>query len=336
MITAEQGAAIVMRQYGGPDVLRPEKISLRTLQQDEVRIRSIASAVNHSDLEIRAGNWPIFKSDPFPYTPGLEVVGEVVEVGGSVANLRVGDRVITMMQGLGGVRPQRPGGYAEYVVVLADAVAAFSKDIDPHEMAALGLASVTAFEALRRIGDLSNRRIAVTGAAGGVGSAAVGIAKAQGAEVVGIISGSEQDQYVRSLGAAEIVSAKDVASGRLPSESIDGVLDTVAGKSFGTYVAALRPGGVLSLVGAVGGSDVSLDAYRLLQITLTGYASDTLDGAALRNAVAAISRWLSTRVIRPPDRNSLRGSCHRAFHARAASRPRTSAFGSAQGERYTH
>src|SRR6516225_6062697 len=303
MITAEQGGAIVMRQYGGPDVLRLEKISLHTLQRDEVRIRSIASAVNHSDLEIRAGNWPIFKPDPFPYTPGLEVVGEVVEVGGNVANLRVGDRVITMMQGLGGVRPQRPGGYAEYVVVRADAVAAFSKDIDPHDMAALGLASVTAFEALRRIGDLSNRRIAVTGAAGGVGSAAVGIAKAQGAEVVGIISGSEQDQYVRSLGAAEIVSAKDVASGRLQSESIDGVLDTVAGKSFGTYVAALRPGGVLSLVGAVGGSDVSFDAYRLLQITLTGYASDTLDGAALRRAIRSISEWVSRGVMRAPVRS---------------------------------
>jgi NADPH2:quinone reductase len=82
----------------------------------------------------------------------------------------------------------------------------------------LGLASVTAFEALRRIGDLSNRRIAVTGAAGGVGSAAVGIAKAQGAEVLGIISGSEQDQYVRSLGAAETINAKDVAAGGLKPE----------------------------------------------------------------------------------------------------------------------
>ena len=302
MITAEQGAAIVMRQYGGPDVLRLEKISLHTLERDEVRIRSIASAVNHSDIEIRAGNWPIFKPDPFPYTPGLEVVGEVVEVGGNVANLRVGDRVITMMQGLGGVRPQRPGGYAEYVVVRADAVAAFSKDIDPHDMAALGLASVTAFEALRRIGDLSNRRIAVTGAAGEVGSAAVGIAKAQGAEVVGIISGSEQDQYVRSLGAAETINAKNVAAGGLKPESIDGVLDTVAGRSFGMYVTALRPGGVLSLVGAVGGSNVSFDAYRLLEITLTGYASDTLDGATLRSAVSAISGWVSRGVIRAPDR----------------------------------
>jgi NADPH:quinone reductase len=79
-------------------------------------------------------------------------------------------------------------------------------------------------------------------------------------------------------------------------------LDTVAGKSFGAYVAAVRAGGVLSLVGAVGGSNVSFDAYRLLEITLTGYASDTLNGPALRSAVTAISGWLSRGVIRAPDR----------------------------------
>ena len=81
------------------------------------------------------------------------------QYGGPV---RVGDTVITMMQGLGGVRPQRPGRYAEYVVVPASAVAAFARNVDPLEMAALGLASVTAFEALHKIGDLSNRRIVVT------------------------------------------------------------------------------------------------------------------------------------------------------------------------------
>src|SRR6266851_3741440 len=140
MIEKGEGAAIVMRQYGGPDVLRLEDAPLARLQPDEIRIRSIASAVNHSDLEIRAGNWPILRPDPFPYTPGLEVVGDVVEVGAAVSEVRLADRVITMMQGLGGVRAQRPGGYAAYVVVKASAVAVFAKDIDPLDMAALGLA----------------------------------------------------------------------------------------------------------------------------------------------------------------------------------------------------
>ena len=303
MVPDGQGSAIVMRQYGPPEVLRLETVALASLQPDEIRIRSIASAVNHSDLEIRAGNWPIQKPDPFPYTPGLEVIGDVVEIGANVSDVRVGERVISMMQGLGGVRARRPGSYAEFVVVRASAVATLAADIDPLDMAALGLASVTAFEALRRIGDLNNRCIAVTGAAGGVGSAAVAIAKAQGAEVIGIISRSEQAEYVRSLGASTTINSRDVAAGALRPETVDGVLDTVAGKSFGAYVTALRPTGVLSLVGAVGGSDVSFDAYRLLEVTLTGYASDMLDGAALRRAITSISGWASRGIIRAPVRS---------------------------------
>jgi NADPH:quinone reductase len=296
-----EGAAIVMRQYGGPEVLCLERVPLVALRPDEIRVRSIASAVNHSDLEIRAENWSILRPNPFPYTPGLEVLGEVVEIGGDVSEFRIGDRIITMMQGLGGVRAQRPGGYAEYVVVQASTVAPIAREVDPLDTAALGLASVTAFEGLRRIGDLKDRRIAVTGAAGGVGSAAVAIAKAEGAEVIGIISQPAQAEYVRSLGAADTITAQDI-SVALGSETIDGVLDTVAGKSFGAYVTALRPGGVLSLVGAVGGSDVSFDAYRLLEVTLTGYSSETLNGPALRGAIQSLSEWLRRGAIVAPSR----------------------------------
>src|SRR2546423_8543214 len=106
----DHNTAIVMRRYGAPEVLAIESVPFVPLMSDEIRVRSIASAVNHSDLEIRAGNWPILRPNPFPYTPGLEVVGEVVEIGAAVSEFRIGDRVITMMQGLGGVRPQRPGG----------------------------------------------------------------------------------------------------------------------------------------------------------------------------------------------------------------------------------
>jgi len=273
-------------------------VPLAALQPDEIRLRSIASAINHSDLEIRAGNWPIRRAEPFPYAPGLEVVGEVA----GVSAFRVGDRAITMMQGLGGVRALRPGGYAENVVVGASAAATVAANADPLAMAALGLASVTAFVGLQKIGGLANRRIAVTGAAGGVGSAGVAIAKAQGAEVIGIVSRAQHAEYVRSLGAVETLTAQDIANGALGSETIDGLLDTVAGKSFAAYVTALRPGGVLSLVGAVGGSDVSFDAFRLVDVTLTGYSTESLDGPSLQHAIDAISEWLRSGVIVAPSR----------------------------------
>ncbi len=193
------GEAVVMRRYGPPAVLVVERVTLPALSADEICVRSLASAVNHSDLEIRAGKWRIRRADPFPYIPGLEVVGEVVETGSAVSEFRVGDHIITMRQGLGGVRAERPGGYAEYVTAQVSAAAPVPSDLDVHDMAALGLASVTAFEGLRKLGPLDGRRIVVTGGSGGVGSAAIGIAKAQGAEVVAVISRLDQADYVRSL-----------------------------------------------------------------------------------------------------------------------------------------
>lgn len=83
--------------------------TLAPLGEGEIRIRSLASAVNRSDLEIRAGNWTIRREPKFPYVPGLEVVGDVVECAAGL-DIRVGDREWTMMQGLGGVRAERDGG----------------------------------------------------------------------------------------------------------------------------------------------------------------------------------------------------------------------------------
>src|SRR5260370_28694190 len=191
--------AIVMRQYGPPEVLAWVELPPVALRPDEIRIRTIASAVNHTDLEIRAGNWPVHKPEPFPYVPGVEVVGEVEEIGSAVRTLRRGDRVITMMQGLGGVRAQRPGGYAESVTVAEEAVARLPPEVDPYDVAAIGLVGVTAYEGLRRIGPLKGKRIVVTGAAGGVGSAATSIARAQRASVVGVISPPGQAHLVHPL-----------------------------------------------------------------------------------------------------------------------------------------
>jgi NADPH2:quinone reductase len=276
-------------------------VALPVLAPDEIRVRSLVSAVNHSDLEIRAGNWPI-RGNRFPYVPGLEVVGDVVEVGAAVVDFRVGDRVTTMMQGLGGVRAERPGGYAAYVTVPAAAAAPVPADLDAQEIAALGLAAVTAFEGLRKLGALAGRRVAVTGAAGGVGSAAIGVARAQGATVVAIVSRAAQADYVRSLGATDVFAPDDVAGGALGEATLDGILDGVAGASFGACVAALRPGATLCLVGSVAGHQVAFDTDHLYNVTLTGYSTESLDGPGLRRAMAAISGYLRRGALVPPAR----------------------------------
>ncbi len=233
--------AVRISGYGSPDVLAYGQVDLPPLRPDEVRIKTIASAVNYTDLEIRAGHWPIRKEQPFPYVPGVEVVGEIVEVGADAVGVAPGDRVITMMQGLGGVRAERPGGYAEFVTVAADAVASIGASVDPYVMAALGLGALTAYEGLRRIGDLAGKRILVTGAAGGVGSSAVAIARAQGATVVGVVTRGEQSDYVRSLGADEVVVAAHDAPVQIEAASADGILDTVGAPLFAASLQALKP-----------------------------------------------------------------------------------------------
>lgn len=221
--------AIVMRRSGPPAVLRTEERELLPLTAGEVRLRVLASAVNHSDLEIRAGNWTIRRTPMYPYVPGLEAVGEVVATAPDVSELAVGQRVWTTMQGLGGVRAERDGGYAEHVTVLASVLAPLPDDIDPVAFAAVGLAGVTALEALRRLGPLRGKTLAVTGSRGGVGAVAVHVGRALGANVVALERGQ----------------APPTAA------SVDAVLDGVGAPAFASLVEALRPHGRYCMVGAV-------------------------------------------------------------------------------------
>lgn len=282
-------------------MLRAEATVLPPLLPSEVRIRTIASGVNFTDLQIRAGNWPIKKIVPFPYTPGVEVVGVVEDIGDAVTTCAPGQRVISMMQGLGGVRAERPGGYAEFVTVAAHSIAAVPDIVNPMDIAALGLGAVTACNGLAALGALAGRRVLVTGSTGGVGSAAVAIARIQGASVIALVSRPENVASVREVGADEVVVAPRGSVPPLPPASVDYVLDVVGGPGFGACVNALRDGGALVLVGAVGGGDVSLDAWQFIRpVTLTGYSTESLDGAQLRRAVVSLSGWMSAGVLPKP------------------------------------
>ena len=266
--------AIVMRRTGSPDVLQVEEVPLAPLAAGEVRLRAVASAVNHSDLEIRMGNWAIRRAPRFPYVPGLEVVGDVVEVAGDVTAFTIGDRAWTTMQGLGGVRAERDGGYAELVTVAAAALAPLPPGVDAVAFASIGLAGVTALEGLRTLGPLAGKTLLISGASGGVGAVAVEIGRALGANVVALKRDSTSP----------------------PAGSADAVLDAVAGPLFQPLVSALRPGGRYCIVGAAAGGEVGFDAWSLLDgRILTGYSTEALDGAVLR---AATRELLALRL--PP------------------------------------
>ncbi len=294
--------AVEIDRYGGPEELVWRPVSRPALRSDEVRIRTAYAAVNRADVEIRRGEWPVMQESPFPYTPGLEVVGEVESVGAEVASLAVGDRVITMMQHLGGIWGERPGGYGEYVVVAAKVVAPLAPDVDLEQIAALGLVAVTASAGLQRLALEPGARVVVHGASGGVGSAAVTMAAAAGAEVVAVLPRGGKDDYVRSLGAGAVVRLDEQSLlGALGARSADAVLETTGERTFADSVAVLRRGGRLCLVGALTGPDLGLSAWDLLQdVQLTGWSSENLDGSGLRAAMGEIVEHVRDGRLRAP------------------------------------
>lgn len=297
--------AIQMQSYGPPEVLEVREVDLRPLGSGEVRFRVLAAAVNYSDLQIRGGVWPILAAQPFPYTPGLEALGDVTEVAPDVSWPPVGERVITMMQKLGGIHGLRPGGYQELVTVQADAVAVVPRMLDPLAVAALGLAGVTAWNGIRRLELRPGSRAVVHGASGGVGACAIALAKALGAQVIATTSSEAKREPLLSLGADEAVSTSDRAwTERIGNWTVDGILDTVGGELFGPSVGLLARGGRLCLVGAASGGQVSFDAWSLLEdLQLTGWSSEHLTGTGLREDMAKLCQWLDEgRISAPPYR----------------------------------
>ncbi|HHP7239706.1 quinone oxidoreductase family protein [Longibacter sp.] len=311
--------SIQITTYGPPSVLTVRDITLPPVDPTSVRFRVDAAPVNRADLEIRAGNWPVHTDDPFPYTPGLEAVGVVTDVGSDVTDVAVGQRVITMMQGLGGVHATYPGGYQSHVTVPADHIAIVPDGIDSHDIAALGLAAVTAHQAMERLGLTPGQRLLIHGASGGVGSAAVRLARAQDLQVVAGTTRPENETALRDLGADEVAVVNDRAD--LAVSPVDGVLDPVGQATFSPSVNALRDGGRYVLVGAASGTDLSLSAWDLMRgVVLTGYSTESLDGKALRQSIAVLADHVEAGRLPPPPYRTLpldeAPEAHRMMEAR--------------------
>jgi len=302
-----------MTEYGPPSVLKPVERPLPTLRSGELLIEVIASAVNRSDVNVRSGAHPILKPDPFPYVPGLETVGIVSAKSPDVA-LPLGTRVITMMQKMGGVHAHRPGGYQTHVVAPATTVATLDPRLEPYTMAALGLAAVTAYQGLLRTALKAGDRLLITGASGGVGSAALGVAKAWGAWSIAATTQTSKVPFLKELGADEVWDLSQGTWEQVCTGAVDAALDLIGGDTFRHCVQSLRRGGRLCVVGAVSGGEVSFFAWDLLEeIWLTGYSSERLDGAQLQDTMDRLGGLvLQGRLRGPPMRKYLLADAARA------------------------
>ncbi|MFD9418458.1 NADP-dependent oxidoreductase [Streptomyces goshikiensis] len=241
--------AAVINQYGQVrDVVRVTDVPVPTVGPRDVLIEVRAAGVNPVDHLIVKG----FLSTGEPSRPlviGNELAGVVTQVGAEVTRFAAGDEVFSR------VDPRVGGAFAEYVAVDESLVAAKPSRLTFEEAASLPLVALTALQALTEQADVrSGTRVLIHGGAGGVGSAAVQIAKQLGAEVVAT-AGSGSVELVRELGADRVIDYRTEKFEEVVSD-VDVVLDTIGGETQERSFGVLKSGGTLVSIVAVPDAEV--------------------------------------------------------------------------------
>lgn len=240
--------AVVVTEYGGPDVLRQVEVDEPHAGKGQVRIRVHAATVNPADVLMRVGDVDdALRASPLspPYRPGMEIAGIADEIGPDARTaLRVGDRVMAIVIPI----EESGGGYAEFVVVDADQVTAEPAGSSHAEAATLPMNGLTARRALDVLGLAPGDTLAVTGAAGAVGGYVVQLAKADGLRVIADAA-PDDELLVADLGADEIVTRGASVGQRIRERHSAGVAAVVDAALQGDEVmSALRDGGQIAIV----------------------------------------------------------------------------------------
>lgn len=263
--------AIVYEKYGGPEVLRLEEVEKPAPAADEVLLQVRAAGVNPLD-------WHTMRGKPFmvrlmagllkPNAKilGADVAGRVVAAGGEVEALQVGDDVF------GGIGR---GAFAEYVAADAEVLVRKPANVTFAEAAAVPVAGLTALQRLRDDGELeAGERVLIVGAAGGVGTYAVQIAKALGAEVTAVCD-AQDAAMVRSLGADHVLDDKQEAYTE-GEQRYDLILDNVGNRSLAACAGVLSEEGVYLYN--------SSSMLRIVQVTFKGARMGEAGGRQVRTA----------------------------------------------------
>lgn len=248
--------AAVVRTHGGPEVLRVERIPVPVPGRGEVLVRVSAFGINNAEALQRRGAVPA----PPGGVPGLECAGTVAATGPGVTAWRPGERVAALT---------RAGAYAEYVAVPAGTCLRLPDGLDPVVAGVLPEAAATAWWNVAHRGRVrAGERVLVHGAAGGVGSLAMQLACALGAEVIGTARGVAKARLCAELGAHHVLDygAGDVFSAlrAVAPDGVDVIIDNQGGPALAANLSALAPQGRLVVVGTQGGTGGALDLGTLM------------------------------------------------------------------------
>ncbi len=234
--------AIVVHEFGGPEVLKYEDVPKPEPKENEVLIRVIAAGVNPVDGMVRAGMFAKHSKNAFSMIPGYDVAGIVEKTGAKLEKYKPGDAVYAYI-GL-----KEGGGYAEYAVATDKEVSPKPKSLTFEEAAAVPLAAETAWQALFDTAKLSaGQTVLIHGGSGGVGSFAIQIAKARGAKVFATASTPNQD-LLKQLGADVAI---DYTKQKFEDigKDVDVVMDSIGKDTLARSYGVVKKGGfIVSLV----------------------------------------------------------------------------------------
>jgi NADPH:quinone reductase-like Zn-dependent oxidoreductase len=256
--------AIVFHRYGSPDVLELKEIDTPVPGDDQVLVRVHAASVNPVDWHRMRGQPYFMRASEGLAKPkntglGVDVAGRVDAVGRNVTHFQPGDDVFGMS-----IKT-----CSEYVRASEQGIAHKPDNLTFEEAAAVPLAALTALQGLRDKGRIQpGQKVLINGAAGGVGTFAVQIAKSFGADVTGVCS-TRNVELVRSIGADHVVDYTQEDFTR-SGQRYDLILDAVANRSVSALRRALKPDGTLVLVGAAKGRSGGRPVLFLLRAVLMG------------------------------------------------------------------
>lgn len=309
MSIPEKMHGVVLIGHGGPDMLQwREDLDTPRPAPGDVLVRVLAAGVNNTDVNTRIGWYSKGDNDAedaswggtalkLPLVQGADVCGTIVAVGEGVDPGRIGERVLIepCLVEADGAALASPwyfgsecnGGFAEFTKVASRHAHAVTCDLTDAELASFPCSYSTAENMLERTGVKAGDTVFVTGASGGVGSAAIQLARARGARVIAVTSPSKSDALLE-LGADRTLTRDADYAGELGISSVDVVIDLVAGEKWPSLLEILKPRGRYAVSGAIGGPMVELDVRTLYLKDLSFFGCTVLEPQVFGNLVKRI------------------------------------------------
>lgn len=294
---------IIVTQYGGPEVLALEEVSVPEPNREEVLVRVVAVGVNYADIMQRTGLYPGGPKPPFGI--GFEAAGVIEKVGAGVTGWKVGDAVTCFCE----------SGYSDYVIAEAANLLGKPPQLDFCQAAAIPCQYLTAYHALCTLGNIvSGQTVLLSAAAGGLGTLMVQIARNKGARVIGACGSDEKCTLIAELGCDYPVNYNKGVLSELVDKALEGgkcdlVVETVGGELVGQALHCLKPRGMLVTLGAASRKPGTINTVELLANNwiVAGFHlfAYTKDETAMMQAVQALYQWLADEKLNVIVRHTL-------------------------------